>query len=131
MALGFTSFGHWLASVGSKILQFEKKVKPVADLVVADLAKVAGSEGTVEALTSLFGAPAAAVNAEKVVFGSFGVLHDAITSAGNAADAGGLSVTLDAQTKADILAVGKYFATHPMAGPALNVPATPQPAPGA
>lgn len=123
ITLGLTTFGHWLASIGKKIVSIEKDIAPAAQAAAAELTKVGGYAGTIESLTSLF-SPGAA-DAERVVFGAFGILHDTLTDTANAANAP-LNAQLDAQVKADILATGQYFATHPLAGPVpVGLVATP------
>ncbi|MGD0497540.1 MAG: hypothetical protein ABSC23_03790 [Bryobacteraceae bacterium] len=77
--------------------------KFVTTSVLPILKKAAADESTVEAITGLVDPNA--VNVERAAFAVLGTVIKVIEDAGTAANAGGLSVTLDAALVADIKAV--------------------------
>lgn len=100
MAISWSSVGHFFASAFHD-------VQVVAKAVNAELAKVGGSEATVEALTSLVSPEAAVV--ERLAFAALGEVAAIAQDANVAAGASGVNVTLDAQLIADVKALIAKF----------------------
>lgn len=96
MSFGFSSLGHVFASIFSDISKGAKAVGNV-------LTKVEAAEPVIESLTSIVYPPAVLI--ERAAFSVLGTVAATVHDAGTAADAGGLNVTLDAATVADIKAL--------------------------
>lgn len=93
MSFGFKDTGHFFATVAADIV---KGARAVASVMI----KAEKAEPETEALTALFFPQA--VELERGAFALLGVAAQAVTDAGNAAEANGVNVTLDAQLVADI-----------------------------
>jgi hypothetical protein len=93
MSFGFKDTGHFFATVAADIV---KGARAVASVMI----KAEKAEPESEALTALFFPQA--VELERGAFALLGVAAQAVTDAGNAAEANGVNVTLDAQLVADI-----------------------------
>lgn len=93
MSFGFKDTGHFFATVAADIV---KGARAVASVMI----KAEKAEPETEALTALFFPQA--VELERGAFALLGVAARAVTDAGNAAEANGVNVTLDAQLVADI-----------------------------
>ncbi|HWH59338.1 MAG TPA: hypothetical protein VN682_17040 [Terriglobales bacterium] len=111
----FAKAGTWLLKIGNAIKHGVQKVAGEAPAVTAELQKVAP---TAEALSNLFLPGSGSFEAH--LLDTWGVLASAVDTAGQAAEANGVSVTLDAQLVAEIKSflpsVKQFFA--PNAGPA-------------
>lgn len=93
MSFGFKDTGHFFATVAADIV---KGARAVASVMI----KAEKAEPDTEALTALFFPQA--VELERGAFALLGVAAQAVTDAGNAAEANGVNVRLDAQLVADI-----------------------------
>ncbi len=91
-----TKVEHALAVVAQEIVRFAKAVGPV-------IRKIQASEPTIEALTNLV--DPSAVAAERAAFALLGKVCAAVEHLGDAAEAKGISIELDAQELADIRAL--------------------------
>lgn len=100
MSFGFQSIEHFFASVGKDVVKFAKAVGP--QVAKAD-ATLEANKPLIEGLTSLVSPQAAAI--EDAAFALLGKASAAASDVSNAANAGGLSLSLDAQTIADIKAL--------------------------
>ena len=100
MSALITSVEHALATAASDVVKVARFVE-TAVLPVLKTAKA--EESTIEAVTSLI-SPSAA-NIERAGFAVLGVVIQALDTAGAAAGANGLNVTLDAQLVADVKAI--------------------------
>lgn len=94
----FASFGHAVAWAAKWI---SKEAHAVGNALSSPQA--AQIETTVENISKLF-LPSQVVAYEDLAFRSLGTIAQALKSAGDAADAQGLNVSLDAQFKTDLLA---------------------------
>jgi hypothetical protein len=93
MAVGIKSIGHAFAVVAQDIVKFAHKLEAAA-------VKVQAAAPVVEALTSMIDPRAAAI--ERAAFYLFGKVTDAVHTAGDAASANGLNLSLDATEVAEI-----------------------------
>ena len=93
MSFGFKDTGHFFATVAADIV---KGARAVASVMI----KAEKAEPQAEALTALFFPQA--VELERGAFALLGVAAQAVTDAGNAAEANGVNVALDAQLVTDI-----------------------------
>jgi len=125
MPFGFKNTGHFFATVAADIV---KGARAVASVMIK--AEKAEPEG--EALTALFFPKA--VELERGAFALLGVAAQAVTDAGNAAEANGVNVTLDAQLVADvkvlISAIEQYAQAAGIAKPVSVAKAVAGPAAG-
>jgi hypothetical protein len=96
MSFGFKDTGHFFATVAADIVKGARVVASV-------MAKAEKAEPESEALTALFFPQA--VELERGAFALLGVAAQAVTDAGNATEANGVNVALDAQLVADIKAL--------------------------
>jgi hypothetical protein len=96
MSFSFSSIGHFFAAMASDIVHGARAAGSV-------LAKVEKAEPTVEAITGLVFPQA--VELERGAFAILGLAASAVQSAGDAASANGVNVTLDAALVADIKAI--------------------------
>ena len=96
MPFGFKDTGHFFATVAADIV---KGARVAASVLI----KAEKAEPESEALTALFFPQA--VELERGAFALLGVAAQAVTDAGNAAEANGVNVTLDAQVVADVKAL--------------------------
>ena len=94
-----------------------KEAKLIQSKILPVLQKVETEASTVESITSLISPQAA--NIERMGFAALGAIISAIESAGAAAAAGGVSVSLDAAFVADVKAI------IPAVKAAASVPAAP------
>jgi hypothetical protein len=115
MSFGFKDTGHFFATIAADIV---KGARAVASVMI----KAQKAEPDAEALTKLFFPQA--VELERGAFALLGVAAQAVTDAGNAAEANGVNVTLDAQLVADIKvliqAIEQYALSAGIAKPANN-----------
>jgi len=93
MSFGFKNTAHFFATVAADIV---KGARVVASVMI----KAEKAEPESEALTALYFPQA--VELERGAFALLGVAAQAVSDAGNAAEANGVNVTLDAQLVADI-----------------------------
>jgi len=96
MSFAFRNVGHFFATVAADIVKGAR----VAASVMIKAEKV---EPEAEALTAVFFPKA--VELERGAFALLGVAAQAVSDAGDAAEANGVNVTLDAQLVADIKAL--------------------------
>lgn len=97
MAFGFSSIGHFFASVGKDIVKFAKAAGPVVNKIDKT---VEANLPLIEGLSALVSPKAPAI--EDAAYALFGKVAHAISEASDAANANGLNLALDAQTVADM-----------------------------
>jgi hypothetical protein len=93
MPFGFKDTGHFFATVAADIV---KGARAAASVMI----KAEKAEPEAEALTALFFPKA--VELERGAFALLGVAAQAVSDAGNAAEANGVNVALDSQLVADV-----------------------------
>jgi hypothetical protein len=115
MSALITSVEHALAVAAQDVV---KTAKFVETSVLPVLKTAQANESTIESVTALVSPQAA--NIERAGFAVLGVVINALDTAGAAAGANGLNVTLDAQLVADIKAIAAVVkgAVSPAAAPA-------------
>ena len=96
MSFAFKNVGHFFATVAADIV---KGARAVASVMI----KAEKAEPEAEALTAVFFPKA--VELERGAFALLGVAAQAVIDAGDAAEANGVNVALDAQLVADIKAL--------------------------
>ena len=113
MSFGFKNIGHFFATVAGDIV---KGARAVASVMV----KVGKAEPEVEAMSSLFFPQAVAL--ERGAFALLGLAAQAVSEAGDAAEAKGVNLVLDQQLisdiKALIVAIEEYAKTAGLQKPA-------------
>jgi hypothetical protein len=96
MSFGIATIQHAFATVWHDVIVGQKAVDKAFAAVSKDAPQI-------EAITSLIpGYGAAAADLERIAFAAFGYITAAVDSAGAAAGANGVSVTLDADLVAEI-----------------------------
>ena len=108
----FKNIGHFFATVAGDVVKG-------ARAVAGAMAKAQKAEPEIEALTALFFPQA--VELERGAFALLGMAAQAVTEAGDSAEANGLNIALDKQLVADIKAligaIEQYAKTAGMAKP--------------
>jgi hypothetical protein len=119
MSFGFRNMGHFFATVAADIV---KGARVVASVTI----KAEKPEPETEALTALYFPQA--VELERGAFALLGVTAQAVTDAGNAAEANEVNFTLDGQLVADIKvliqAIEQYAQSAGIAKPVTTAKAT-------
>lgn len=111
----FKNIGHFFATVAGEVVKG-------ARAVAGAMAKAQKAEPEIEAITALLFPQA--VELERGAFALLGMAAQAVTEAGDAAEANGLNIALDKQLVADIkaliAAIDQYAKTAGMAKPAVR-----------
>jgi len=111
----FKNIGHFFATVAGDVVKGARSV-------AGAMAKAQKAEPEIEALTALFFPQA--VELERGAFALLGMAAQAVTEAGDSAEANGLNIALDKQLVADIKAligaIEQYAKTAGMAKPATR-----------
>lgn len=111
----FKNIGHFFATVAGDVVKG-------ARAVAGAMAKAQKAEPEIEAITALLFPQA--VELERGAFALLGMAAQAVTEAGDAAEANGLNIALDKQLVADIkaliAAIDQYAKTAGMAKPAVR-----------
>jgi hypothetical protein len=120
MSFGFRNMGHFFATVAADIV---KGARVVASVMI----KAERAEPETEALTALYFPQA--VELERGAFALLGVAAQAVADAGNAAEANGVNLALDAELVADvkrlIQAIEQYAQSAGIAKPVSAAASTP------
>jgi len=112
MSFGFKNVGHFFATVATDIV---KGARAVAGVMI----KAQKAEPEIEAISALFFPHA--VELERGAFALLGLAAQAVTDAGDTAEAKGVNIALDAQLVADVKtlihAIEQYAQSAGMAKP--------------